>query len=74
MQLDLKLSTIDAPNACSVLFDVIRGTKIAIDKGMYGPNNALSAYAFKHPPKILPFKTAKRLFKDFVMNRNEFYA
>jgi len=66
MQLDLKLSTVDAPNAGSVLLDVIRGTRIALDRGLNGPLISLSAYAFKHPPHILPLETAKQRFEEFV--------
>lgn len=66
MQLDLKLSTVDAPNAGSVLLDVIRGVKIALDRGLSGPLISLSAYAFKHPPQLLPLATAEQWFMEFV--------
>ncbi|MDH5449845.1 MAG: inositol-3-phosphate synthase [Candidatus Bathyarchaeota archaeon] len=71
MQLDLKLSTVDAPNAGSVLLDVIRGVKIALDRGLSGPLTSLSAYAFKHPPQILPLETAEQWFMEFVDGNRE---
>jgi myo-inositol-1-phosphate synthase len=71
MQLDLKLSTVDAPNACSVLLDVIRGVKIALDRGLNGPLISLSAYAFKHPPQILPLETAEQWFMEFINGNRE---
>lgn len=71
MQLDLKLSTVDAPNAGSVLLDVIRGVKIALDRGLSGPLISLSAYAFKHPPQILPLETAEEWFMEFVNGSRE---
>ena len=71
MQLDLKLSTVDAPNAGSVLLDVIRGVKIALDRGLSGPLTSLSAYAFKYPPQILPLATAERWFMEFVSGSRE---
>ncbi|MGB9756806.1 MAG: inositol-3-phosphate synthase, partial [Candidatus Bathyarchaeales archaeon] len=47
MQIDLKLSTVDAPNAGSVILDVIRAVKIALDNKMKGAILPICAYAFK---------------------------
>lgn len=66
MQIDLKFSTIDAPNAGSVLFDVIRAMKIALDRRLKGAVLPICAYAFKRPPQLLPLETAEELFKDFI--------
>ncbi len=66
MQIDLKLSTVDAPNAGSVLFDVIRATRIARDRQLKGPVNAICAYAFKHPPKQTSLDNAEKMFADFI--------
>ena len=67
--LDLRLSTVDAPNVGSVLFDVIRAAKIALDRHVAGPLLSVSAVAFKHPPKIMPMETAEKKFKNFVLGR-----
>lgn len=66
MLLDLRLSTVDAPNAGSVLFDVVRAVKIALDRGVSGVLESVSAYAFKHPPKMLPSENAEKEFDEFV--------
>ena len=66
MQIDLKLSTMDAPNAGSVLFDVIRAAKIAKDRKEKGAILPICAYAFKHPPKMLPLEKAEKLFTEFI--------
>jgi myo-inositol-1-phosphate synthase len=66
MQIDLKLSTVDAPNAGSVLIDVIRATKIALDKRMKGAVQPICAYAFKHPPRQMPLETAEKMFAEFT--------
>jgi myo-inositol-1-phosphate synthase len=66
MQIDLKFSTIDAPNAGSVLFDAVRATKIALNKKHKGALNPLCAYAFKHPPKLMPLETAEKTFNTFI--------
>ncbi|RJS77752.1 inositol-3-phosphate synthase [Candidatus Bathyarchaeota archaeon] len=66
MRLDIKLSTVDGPNAGSVLLDVIRAVKIALNRGEAGHVLAISAYAFKRPAEILPPDEAERLFEAFV--------
>ncbi|UCH70102.1 MAG: inositol-3-phosphate synthase [Candidatus Bathyarchaeota archaeon] len=71
MQLDIRLNTVDAPNAGSVLFDVIRGTKIALDRGVAGSLLSISAYAFKHPPQMLPLEIAEKWFEEFVQGKRQ---
>jgi len=66
MQIDLRLSTVDAPNAGSVLFDVIRAVKIALNRKLKGVILPISAYAFKHPPQLMPIETAEKAFADFI--------
>jgi myo-inositol-1-phosphate synthase len=66
MQIDLKLSTVDAPNAGSVLLDVIRATKIALNRRLKGAITPICAYAFKHPPEMVPLETAEKMFADFI--------
>jgi myo-inositol-1-phosphate synthase len=66
MQIDLKLSTIDAPNAGSVLLDVIRAVRIARDRNMKGPVLPICAYAFKRPPRPMSLEEAERMFADFM--------
>lgn len=70
MQIDLRLSTVDGPNAGSVLLDVIRGVKIALDMGKAGAIQDICAYAFKKPPEILPYTEAVRLFENFIRQRS----
>jgi myo-inositol-1-phosphate synthase len=71
MLLDLRLSTVDAPNAGSVLFDVIRAVKIALDRRIAGPLLSVSAAAFKHPPRTMPMETAEKQFEEFVLGKIE---
>ena len=66
MQIDLKFSTVDAPNAGSMLFDVIRATKMALDRNQRGAIIPICAYAFKRPPKILAIENAETVFNGFV--------
>ncbi len=66
MQIDLKLSTMDAPNAGSVLLDVIRAVKIALERRLEGAILPICAYAFKHPPQQVTLETAEKMFAEFV--------
>jgi myo-inositol-1-phosphate synthase len=66
MQIDLKFSTVDAPNAGSVLFDIVRAMKIALNKKLKGAIMPVCAYAFKRPPQLVPLETAEEMFKRFI--------
>jgi len=66
LKIDLKFQTTDAPNAGNVLFDVVRAVKVALKKKQTGAVDAICAYGFKHPPKMLPLEDANREFKEFV--------
>jgi myo-inositol-1-phosphate synthase len=66
MQIDLKLSTVDAPNAGSVLLDVLRAVKVALERKMKGALTAVCAYGFKHPPQLVALETAEEMFAQFV--------
>lgn len=69
MQMDIRLSTVDAPNAGSVLLDVIRAVKIALDRKMKGAILPICAYAFKRPPQLIPLAMAEKMFKEFVTQK-----
>jgi myo-inositol-1-phosphate synthase len=49
--MDIKIQTEDGPNGGSVLADVIRVTKVALNQGDGGSIDEISAYGFKNPPK-----------------------
>jgi myo-inositol-1-phosphate synthase len=66
MKIDLKFSTVDAPNAGSVLFDVLRATKMALQKKLKGAVEPVCAYGFKRPPQMLPLEAAEEAFKKFI--------
>jgi len=72
MLLDLRLSTVDAPNAGSVLLDVIRAVKLALDRKVAGALTSVSAAAFKHPLKMLPIEAAEKQFEEFVSGKRKF--
>jgi myo-inositol-1-phosphate synthase len=66
LRIDLKFSTIDAPNAGSVLFDIVRATKIGLNKKQIGALIPLCAYAFKRSPHMMSLETAEKAFNMFI--------
>ena len=72
MLLDLRLSTVDAPNAGSVLLDVIRAVRLALNRKIGGSLTSVSAYAFKHPPEMLALETAEQQFEEFIAGKREY--
>ena len=66
MKIDLKFSTVDAPNAGSVLFDIVRAVKLALNKKLKGSIEPVCAYAFKRPPQMTSLETAEEIFAKFI--------
>ncbi|MDR2707973.1 MAG: inositol-3-phosphate synthase [Nitrososphaerota archaeon] len=66
IKIDLKFQTVDAPNAGSVLLDVIRAVKVALTKKQNGAIEPICAYGFKRPPKITSITTADEEFKRYT--------
>ena len=71
VELDVKLSVVDAYNSAGVMIDAVRATKIALDRGISGPLESISAYCFKHPPVHMPYSVAKSNFLEFVEGKRE---
>jgi len=71
MSIDIKLEVLDSPNSAGIVIDAIRATKIGIDRGISGPLTSISAYAFKHPPKQVPYEEAKRWVNEFIQGKRE---
>jgi myo-inositol-1-phosphate synthase len=68
--IDVKLRVVDAYDSAGVMVDAIRGTKIALNRGVAGPLESISAYCFKHPPVQMPYHEAKKAFLDFVNGKS----
>jgi myo-inositol-1-phosphate synthase len=71
LELDLKLRVPDAYNSSGVMIDAIRACKIALDRGISGPLESISAFCFKHPPVQMPYSQAKSNFMDFVSGKRD---
>jgi myo-inositol-1-phosphate synthase len=68
--LELRLSVEDSPNSAGVAVDAIRSCKLAMDRGISGPLEAISAFTMKHPPKQYPDWQAKQLLDAFIADLN----
>ncbi|NVM29463.1 MAG: inositol-3-phosphate synthase [Candidatus Helarchaeota archaeon] len=71
VRIDLQLSTTDAPNGFSILVDVIRGVKMALNRKISGALESISAYGFKKPPKAATIQEATQWIEDFISGRRE---
>ncbi len=67
----VKLSVEDSPNSAGVVADVIRATKIALDRGTSGPLMSISSYSFKHPPEQIEDSVAKQRVEEFIRGERE---
>jgi myo-inositol-1-phosphate synthase len=69
MEIELRLCTVDGSNAGSVLLDIVRAVKVSLERGEAGAIEAISAYAFKQPPKILSLEEAAQMFGNFLCQK-----
>lgn len=67
----LKLSVEDSPNSAGVVADVIRATKIALDRGISGPLMSISSYSFKHPPEQIEDSIAKQRVEEYIQGKRD---
>ena len=66
MNLELRLSVEDSPNSAGCGIDAIRAAKVALEAGIGGPLEAISAYLMKHPPVQYPDYLAREMVEDFL--------
>jgi len=66
VKMDVKLHVVDAYDSGGVMVDAIRGTRLALDRGIGGQLESISAFCFKHPPVQMPYPAAKAAFEEFT--------
>jgi myo-inositol-1-phosphate synthase len=71
VKVDMKLHVVDAYDSGGVMVDAIRGTKVALDRGVRGELESVSAFCFKHPPVQMPYPAAKTAFEEFISGKRE---
>jgi myo-inositol-1-phosphate synthase len=65
-KIDITIKTTDGPNAAGTLVNVIRATKMAMNRGIDGPLLSVSAYGFKYPPVHVGEQDAVKRFEEFI--------
>lgn len=68
-ELDIKLSVEDSPNSAGVMIDVIRAMKVALNRGISGSLEAISAYYFKSPEVQYRDDIARIMVEDFINSK-----
>ncbi len=69
IKIDIRMEVTDGPNAGPILMDAIRGTKLAIKRGITGALESISAYGFKKPPVPTTMYRAERMVEEFLLNK-----
>ena len=66
LNVELRLSVEDSPNSAGETIDAIRCCKLARQRGLAGPLDAVSAYTMKHPPVQYTDSVAFEMLEDFI--------
>lgn len=66
LNIELRLSVEDSPNSAGETIDAIRCCRLARDRGLAGPLEAVSAFTMKHPPVQHTDAEALRMLEDFI--------
>ena len=66
VELELRLSVEDSPNAAACVMDAIRYCKLALDNGESGALTVPSAFYCKHPPHQLHEDVAGRMLDEYL--------
>jgi myo-inositol-1-phosphate synthase len=71
LNLELRLSVEDSPNAAACVMDALRFCKLALDRGEGGALVVESAYYCKHPPQQMSENAAVRLLDARAMPQRD---
>lgn len=71
IHIDVTIKTIDGPNAAGTLVNVIRATKLALNRGIDGPLISVSAFGFKYPPIFMGEIEAVKRFNEFIDGKRD---
>lgn len=66
VDIELRLSVEDSPNAAACVMDAIRICKLALDRGDSGALVGPSAFYCKHPQQQLPEEMASRMVDEYL--------
>jgi myo-inositol-1-phosphate synthase len=66
IELELRLSVHDSPNSAGVVIDAVRCAKLALERRLAGPIDAVCAYYMKSPPVQMRDSVARELLERFI--------
>lgn len=66
LNLECRLSVEDSPNSAGETIDAIRCCKLARDRGLAGPIEAVCSYTMKHPPTQYTDAVAHEMLENFI--------
>ena len=66
LNMEARLSVEDSPNSAGETIDAIRACKLARERSLAGPLNAVSAYTMKHPPIQYTDSKAREMLEQFI--------
>ena len=66
LHIEARLSVEDSPNSGGETIDAIRVCRLARDRGLAGPLEAVSAYTMKHPPIQFTDTKAREMLDAFI--------
>jgi myo-inositol-1-phosphate synthase len=66
IDLELRLSVQDSPNSAGVVIDAVRCAKLALERGLGGPLEEVSAYYMKSPPRQMRDSVARDRTDAFI--------
>lgn len=68
---DITLKTEDSANGAGTLIDIVRATKVALNRVVSGPLVSVSAYGFKHVPVYTSSEEAIKWFEEFLAGNRD---
>jgi myo-inositol-1-phosphate synthase len=71
IKIDIRMEVTDGPNAGPILMDAVRGTKLALKRGLGGSLESISAYGFKMPPTPTTMYRAERWVEEFLLGKRK---
>ncbi len=66
IKMDIRYETLDGPNGAATLIDVVRATKVAINRADFGPLVSVSAYGFKAPAVLTSRHESIKWLEDYI--------
>jgi myo-inositol-1-phosphate synthase len=66
LHIEARLSVEDSPNSAGETIDAIRVCKLARERGLAGPLEAIAAYTMKHPPRQFTDYEARAMLEAFI--------